>query len=121
MSAKELSRNCIRDTYLAKRQAREQLTGWARAMYDVNMQILRAGQLAPHVETKMVPGRYLGMQALKSAAPEIVIIVKGGMVQEVKSTNPYTQVLLCDYDTDDEYEYGFGEERAAQPDMHTVY
>jgi len=120
MESKELSRNCIRDTYLAKRQTREKLTGLVRDLYNMNMQILRAGQLAPHVETKMLPGRILGMQALKCAAPEIVIIIEGGMVQEVKSTNPYTLVEIADYDCDVE-DYAYAAERAAEPDMHSVY
>lgn len=55
---------------------------------------------------------------------EIVISIRDGAVQEVRSTNPYTVVYIADYDmlplapesclTDIEC-------RASQPDMHIVY
>lgn len=122
----EVSRECIRDTLLAKRQCREQLTGFIRQVYNLGVRNLRAGQLAPHVETRMRSNRYLNMQALKRAAPEIVITVRGGLVQEVRSTNPYTTVCVADYDADhedpdEEARLCDAEERGNQPDMHVVY
>lgn len=122
----EVSRECIRDTLLAKRECSEQLTGFIRQIYNLSVHNLRSGQLAPHVESKMRANRYLDMQALEHAAPEIVITVRGGMVQEVRSTNPFTRVWVADYDTnhDDEEEERFlndAEERANEPDMHVIY
>ena len=63
---------------------------------------------------------------VKSAAPEIVITVRGGLVQEVRSTNPYTTVYVADYDVDhedpdEETRLCDAEERGNQPDMHVVY
>ena len=122
----EVSRECVRDTLLAKRQLGKHMTGIIRQVYNAGVQNLRAGQLSPHVEEKMRANRYLDMQALKHAAPEIVITVRGGMVREVRSTNPFTQVWVADYDTDhdDEEEERFlsdAEERANEPDMHVIY
>lgn len=122
----KLSRECIRDTLLAKRQCREQLTGFVRQVYNLGICNLRAGQLAPHVETKMLSNRYLNMQATKRAAPDIVITVRGGLVQEVRSTNPYTTVYIADYDIhhddpDEECALSEAEERGIAPDMHVVY
>lgn len=122
----KLSRECIRDTLLAKRQCSKQLTGFVRQVYNLGICNLRAGQLAPHVETRMLPNRYLNMQTTKRAAPDIVITVRGGLVQEVRSTNPYTTVYIADYDIhyDDpgeEYALSEAEERGIAPDMHIVY
>ena len=122
----EVSRECVRDTLLAKRQLGKHMTGIIREGYNAGVQNLRAGQLSPHVEEKMRANRYLDMQALKHAAPEIVITVRGGMVQEVRSTNPFTRVWVADYDTnhDDEEEeqcLNDAEERANEPDMHVIY
>jgi hypothetical protein len=122
----EVSRECIRDTLLAKRQCREQLTGFIRQVYNLGVRNLRAGQLAPHVETRMRANRYLDMQMVKRAAPEIVITLRGGLVQEVRSTNPYTTVYVADYDTDhedsdEEARLSDAEERGNQPDMHVIY
>ncbi len=122
----KLSRECIRDTLLAKRQCRGQLTGFIRQVYNLGICNLRAGQLAPYVETKMLPNRYLDMQTVKRAAPDIVITVRGGLVQEVRSSNPYTRIYLADYDIrhddpDEEACLSEAEERGIAPDMHIVY
>lgn len=119
-----MSRDCIRDTMLMKRLCRYQMKGIALELYIFNMQELRRGQLAPHVETKMLPNRFLEMQAQKRAAPDIVITVRGGLVQEVRSTNPYTIVYIADYDLNSPEENAAtedAEERGNWPDMHTVY
>ena len=119
-----LSRNCIRDTLLMKRLCPEKMVGLALSLYNLNVQTLRRGQLAPHVETKMLPGRYLEKQRLKHVAPDIVITVRGGLVQEVRSSNPYTTVYIADYDLDSPEENAAtedAEERGNWPDMHVVY
>ena len=119
-----LSRNCIRDTLLMKRLCPEKMVGLALSLYNLNVQTLRRGQLAPHVETKMLPGRYLEKQRLKRVAPDIVITVRGGLVQEVRSTNPFTTVYIADYDLDSPDENAAtedAEERGNWSDMHTVY
>lgn len=119
-----LSRNCIRDTLLMKRLCPEKMAGLALSLYNLNVQTLRRGQLAPHVETKMLPGRYLEKQRLKRVAPDIVITVRGGLVQEVRSSNPYTTVYIADYDLDSPEENAAtedAEERGNWPDMHVVY
>ena len=122
----EVSRECIRDTLLAKRQLGKHMTGIIRKVYNAGVQNLRAGQLSPHVEEKMRANRYLDMQKLKRAAPEIVITVRGGLVQEVRATNPHTRVWIADYDTDhddadEEQRLSDAKERADEPDMHIVY
>ena len=119
-----MSRDCIRDTMLMKRRCRDQMKGIALELYIFNMQELRRGQLAPHVETKMLPNRFLNMQSQKRTAPDIVITVRGGLVQEVRSTNPYTTVYIADYDLDSPDENAAtedAEERGNWPDMHIVY
>ena len=119
-----MSRACIRDTMLMKRLCRDQMNGIALELYIFNMQELRRGQLAPHVETKMLPNRFLNMQSQKRTAPDIVITVRGGLVQEVRSTNPYTTVYIADYDLDSPDENAATEdadERGNWPDMHIVY
>ena len=120
----EMSRECIRDTLLMKRECREQMVGLALGLYNLNVQELRRGQLAPHVERKMLPNRFLDMQKQKRAAPDIVIVVRGGMVQGVRSTNPFTTVYIADYDLDSPEENAAtedAEERGMWPDMHDVY
>lgn len=123
----EVSRECVRDTLLAKRQLGKHMTGIIRQVYNAGVQNLRAGQLSPHVEEKMRANRYLDMQALqarrcqKSSSPSAA-----GWCREVRSTNPFTQVWVADYDTDhdDEEEERFlsdAEERANEPDMHVIY
>lgn len=126
MSSKPLvlSRECIRDTMLLKRQCPEKMEGLALSLYNLNMQELRRGQLAPLVETKMLPNRFLDMQAQKRAAPNIVITVRGGLVQEVRSSNRFTAVYIADYDLDSPDENAAtedAEERGNWPDMHIVY
>ena len=126
MSSKPLvlSRECIRDTMLLKRQCPEKMEGLALSLYNLNIQELRRGQLAPHVETKMLSNRFLDMQAQKRAAPDLVITVRGGLVQEVRSTNPYTTVYIADYDLDSPEENAAtedAEERGNWSDMHIVY
>ena len=119
-----LSRECIRDTLLMKRLCPEKMVGLALSLYNLNVQMLRRGQLAPHVETKMLSGHYLEKQRLKRAAPDIVITVRGGLVQEVRSSNPYTTVYIADYDLDSPEENAAtedAEERGNWPDMHIVY
>ena len=126
MSSKPLvmSRACIRDTLLMKRLCPEKMTGLALGLYKLNIQELRRGQLAPHVETKMFPNRFLEMQRQKRVAPDIVITVRGGMVQEVRSNNPFTTVYIADYDLDSPEENAAtedAEERGMWPDMSVVY
>ena len=119
-----MSRACSRDTMLMKRLCRDQMKDIALELYIFNMQELRRGQLAPHVETKMLPNRFLNMQSQKRTAPDIVITVRGGLVQEVRSTNPYTTVYIADYDLDSPDENAAtedAEERGNWPDMHIVY
>ena len=119
-----LSRACIRDTLLLKRLCPEKMTGLALSLYNLNIQTLRRHQLAPYVETKMRPHRYLDLQAQKRTAPDIVITVRGGLVQEVRSTNPYTTVFVADYDMDSPDEIAAtedAEERGMWSDMHIVY
>ena len=119
-----LSRACIRDTLLMKRLCREKMAGIALSLYNLNIQTLRRNQLAPYVETKMRPHRYLDLQAQKRSAPDIVITVRGGLVQEVRSTNPYATVYVADYDMDSPDEIAAAaeaRERAMLPDMHIVY
>jgi hypothetical protein len=119
-----LSRACIQDTLLMKRLCPEKMVGLALSLYNLNVQTLRRGQLAPHVEKKMLPNRYLEKQRLKRVAPDIVITVRGGLVQEVRSTNPYTTVYIADYDLDSPEENAAtedAEERGNWSDMHIVY
>ena len=122
----DISRECIRATLLAKRECREKLSGFIRQVYNIGIRNLRSGQLAPHVEKKMRANRYLDMQTLKRAAPEIVVVVRGGLVQEVRSTNPYTQIWIADYDTDgcdndSLQQLSDAEERGIASDMYTIY
>ena len=119
-----LSRACIQDTLLMKRLCPKKMVGLALSLYNLNVQTLRRGQLAPHVEKKMLPNRYLEKQRLKRVAPDIVITVRGGMVQEVRSTNPFTTVYIADYDLDSPEENAAtedAEERGMWPDMSVVY
>ena len=118
-----LSRECIRDTLQSKRNGSYKQSGLALALYNANIRALRATQLAPYSEV-MRAGRYMQTLLMKRTAPEIVIVVRGGLVQEVRSTNPYTSVMIADYDSDcDDHlaELEEAEERAAETDMHIVY
>ena len=119
-----LSRACSRDTLLLKRLCPEKMTGLALSLYNLNIQTLRRNQLAPYAETRMRPHRFLDLQAQKRNAPDIVITVRGGLVQEVRSTNPYTTVYIADYDMDSPDEIAAAaeaRERAMLPDIHIVY
>ena len=120
-----LSRECIRDTLLCKRNGAYQTTTLAYALYNRNVEILCKGQLAPHREKKMTPGRILAMQQRKRF-PQVIIFVRGGRVEEVYSSNPDICVDVADYDFDyDDPDRDAGlrklEERAQQPDMHLIY
>lgn len=115
----DVSRECIRDTLLLKRNLGKHIPASYRSIYNLGVQNLRRGQLAPHVEQKM-----LDRQNLMRAAPEIVIVVRGGHVEEVRSTNPYTRVYIADYDDgrEDQLEKLYdAEERGSAPDMHVIY
>ena len=122
MPLRELSRECIRDTLMYKRDPAQWRNGDFRALYSYSIQRLRSGQLAPHREQKMLPGRFLKMQTEKRAAAEIIIVVRGGHVDAVLSSNPYTNVMIADYGDDNmERKLDEAEERAAQPGMKSVY
>lgn len=71
----EVSRECIRDTLLAKRQCREQLTGFVRQVYNLGVRNLRDGQLAPHREP-WHENRILDMQTERRHPPKIIIFVR---------------------------------------------
>ena len=121
-----VSRECIRDTLLAKRECRDLLNGFVRQVYNLGIRNLRSDQLAPYIEKKMRANRYLDMQVLKRAAPEIVVVVRGGLVREVRSTNPYTTVYIANYDISCDYpeedvRLSDAEERGNQSDMNLVY
>lgn len=121
----KLSRDCIRDTLMAKREGGLAQGGLGRSLYCANIRALRETQLAPYNNPHHA-GRILAMQTEKRAAPEIVIVVRGGVVVEVCSTNPYTKIYLADYDTDvcegDHFdELDAAEERGNAPDMHIVF
>ncbi len=121
-----LSRACIHDTLIYKRdKAQWQRVRFATSLYNINIRLLRAGQLAPYVET-MEANRYGKRMALKRSAPEVVVVVRGGLVQSVLSNNPYTTVFIADYDRDpddpdEEAVLNDAEERASASDMHEVY
>lgn len=122
MPPKDLSRECIRDTLMYKRDPDQWKDQRFRTLYSSAMQRLRIGQLVPHVEQRMQAGRYLNMQLDKRAASEIVIVVRDGCVDTVLSTNPYTKIMIADYgDPDMVCELDEAEESAHQPDMCIVY
>ena len=120
-----LSRECIRDTLLCKRNGAYQTTTLAYALYNRNVSILRKGQLAPYRERKMAAGRILAMQQRKRS-PKIIIFVRGGRVDKVYCSHPDAYVDVADYDFDyDDPDHDARlremEERAQQPDMHLIY
>ena len=117
----DVSRECICDTLLAKRQCPARLTGFIRQVYNLGILNLRAGQLAPYVEKKMIANRYLDLQTRKHAAPEIIIVVRGGSVQEVRSSNQFTRVYIADYDIGEETLLNEAEEHGNAANMHVVY
>lgn len=121
----ELSLDCICDTLLTKRSgALKEAVGLTKLLYDLNIRALRETQLSPHCEDKRA-GRYLAMLKQKRAAPDIVIIVRGGMIDEIRSTNPFTQMWIADYDRncsgDGTDELEVAEERGNSSDMHILY
>lgn len=122
MPLPDLSRECIRDTLMYKRDPDQWKDDRFRALYNTTIQRLRSNQLAPHVEPRIMAGRYLKMQLDKRAASEIIVVIRGGHVDAVLSTNLYTKVMIADYsDRDTECEVDIAEDRAAQPDMKYVY
>lgn len=128
MALPDLSQDCIRDTLMYKRD-RQQWNlpcGLSRSLYKLSIQRLRSGQLAPHAETKMRSDRYLDMLRLKRSAPEVVISIRDGHIQQVRSTNPYTRIHIADHDAALNDPKVFSEtcgaeERGVESDMHTVY
>ena len=122
MPLQSLSRECIHDTLMYKRDPDQWKDDRFRALYNTTIQRLRSNQLAPHVEPRIMAGRYLKMQLDKRAASEIIVVIRSGHVDAVLSTNPYTKVMIADYsDRDMECEVDIAEDRAAQPDMKFVY
>lgn len=119
-----LSRECIRDTYLAKRQTHGKLDGLILGVYNQNMRILREGQLRPYTERKMLPNRFLARQFRKRYPADVVIYVRGGLVQEVRSNDPYLDVTVVDYDETDAdrlEDLGEAEKVGEQDGMRVVY
>lgn len=121
----ELSRACIRDTLMLKRDHLLQQSQLGYALYTANIRTLRSSQLAPY-RSPWNTNRIGNMQKIKRAAPDIVIILRGGLVQEVRASNPYTRVYLADYDIDhddptEEAALCEAEERGCEADMHVVY
>ena len=116
--SKELSRECIRDTLLAKRVYGKRINRMIGPLYNHTIARLRQEQLAPYIEKAMHTDRILEMLYAKRHAPEVLIVVRGGMIAEVRSTNPFTAVLI-----DDQSECGLGtaQESAATPGMYKVY
>lgn len=120
----DVSRECIRDTLLLKRHFGKHIPASYRPIYNLSVENLRRGQLAPHVEKKMLAGRFLDRQNLMRAAPEIVIVVRGGRVKAVRSTNPYTHVYIADYGSahEDQLEKLYdAEERGSAANIHIIY
>ena len=120
-----LSRECIRDTLLAKRSGALKSADSLMALYNVGIRNLRDGQLAPHREQWHV-NRILDMQMERRHPPKIIIFVRNGLVEEVLSTNPNTIIEVADYDMDHESAEQMewlreAEERINQPDMYSVY
>ena len=114
-----LSRSCIRDTLLAKKNGAYRTSGLALSLYVVNIRLLCRTQLAPCKEAAQ-PLRYLRLADQKKAAPELIVVLRGGRIDKVQSTNPYTKVFIADYDHPsillDE-----AEEHALHLHLHTIY
>lgn len=122
----KLSRDCIQDAFIAKQTGVFNEGGLAAKLCALILHQLRETQLAPHRESRMVPERYLQKQREKRQAPDIVVVLRGGMVQAVHSTNPYTQIYIADYDIHEDDTAGYelcevAEDRVAKGDMHEVY
>lgn len=120
-----LSRECIRDTLLAKRSGALKSADALRTLYNVGIRNLRDGQLAPHREP-WHENRILDMQMERRHPPKIIIFVHNGLVEEVFSTNPNTVVEVADYDMDHESAEQMerlreAADRVNQPDMYSVY
>ena len=63
-------------------------------------------------------------QTLSPITQCVVITVRGGMVQEVRSSIKDTEILIADYDatSDEERQLTYeAEKRSTMPDMHIVY
>lgn len=116
---KVLSRSCIRDTFLAKKNGAYRSSGLALSLYVANIRRLRSTQLSPCKESAQ-PLRYLRLAEQKKAAPELIIVLRGGRIDEVQSTNPYVKAYVADYDhpSDSLNEI---EEIAAHLHMHMIY
>lgn len=64
--ARPLSRECVRDTLLVKRNYGKHIpVGLVRALYSNTVRRLRDTVLKPYTETVLVPGRYLALQKEK--------------------------------------------------------
>lgn len=72
-------------------------TGLARQLASLNLTLLRQTQLAPHIEAKMIAGRFMEMQCQKRTAPSIVLVLNDGHITKVYAPNPFTSVLLAEY------------------------
>lgn len=96
-----LSRSCIRDTLLAKRDGAYRTSGLALSLYVVNIHLFRSTQLAPCKESAQ-PRRYLRLAEQKKAA------------------HPYVKVFVADYDHPSSL-LDETEEHAAHLQMHTIY
>ena len=115
---KELSRECIRDTLLAKRVYGKRINRMIGPLYNHTIVRLRQAQLAPYIEKAMRTNRILEMQDAKRHAPEVVVVMRGGVIAEVRSTNPFTAVVI---DDQGEYNHGMAQESAATTGMYEVY
>ena len=116
--SKELSRECIRDTLLAKRTYGKRINRMIAPLYNHTIVRLRQAQLAPYIEKEMRTNRILEMLDAKRHAPEVMIVVRGGVIASVCSTNPFTAVVI---DDKGEYNHGTAQESAATPGMYKVY
>lgn len=121
----QLSRNCIHDTMVVKRSGTlHKETGLITSFYAINIRALRDTQLAPYQE-KLCAGRYREKYLQKKTASDVVIVVRRGMVVEVRSNNPYMQVWIADYDDNGSGDHADvleeAEERGIASDMHVVY
>lgn len=61
-------------------------------------------------------------------APEIVVVLDGGVIQSVRSTNPYAKVFIADHDIlengpdeDEVRALDYAVDRGGMDDMHDVY
>jgi len=122
----KLPREYIEDTLVAKRAGIFKEKGLIPDICAYNLRILRKSALAPHTESKMLAGRYAAMYEQKKTASEMIVVLRGGVIEEILSTNPFTKIHIADYDlnapSDEELEAReSAEERANNTDMHIVY